>query len=83
MRQKNSFLKFSCILRNIIIENNLLSQDKCAKLFSPTQILKKHIKMLCCVKYEQKTSSYPNYSPSLGENDGKFISTWNFGIRLR
>ena len=29
------------VLFHIIIENNLLSQDKCAKLFSPTQILKK------------------------------------------
>jgi hypothetical protein len=31
------------ILRHIIIKNNLLSQDKCTKTFSPTQILKKHI----------------------------------------
>jgi hypothetical protein len=22
----------------------------------------------------------PSFSPSLGENDGKYISTWNFGI---
>jgi hypothetical protein len=25
----------------------------------------------------------PTFSPSLGENDGKIISTWNFGTQLQ
>jgi len=34
-------------------------------------------------EWQNKAKLYtvqPSFSPSLGENDGKFISTWNFGI---
>ena len=34
-------------------------------------------------EWQNKAKPYkvqPSFSPSLGENDGKFISTWNFGI---